>query len=139
MGLQLNGLSTASGDISRTVPPGAYDVAVSKVELVETKGENGKHKMPMIKIQFRIQSGEHDGKSVFDQIVVPNSQMKEFVNTHNLNRIKKICIASGTPAVDDFDPKEWEGKQLKIIVNERTSKLDPSQKNNSVEDYLPCT
>ena len=58
------------------VPFGTYEVKVAKIELGET-GEKSKNPgSPMVKIQFKVLSGEYKGQSIFmNQVVTQGFQL----------------------------------------------------------------
>lgn len=146
MSLNIAGLDTASGDLSRHVPNGPYMVSISKAEMTETKGgldEQGqqKPKLPMLKFQFRIIGGDYEGRVIFDQIVLPSEKAKDSSNRMNANRLKKLGVSSGILAAGstEFRYEDLPGRQLKLIVGIRYDRsTTPPTPQNTVEDYLPA-
>lgn len=130
--VSIKGLNAAKGEGHVVVPMGTYVANIGKVEVVPCKDPSKQ----MLKVMFRINDGsEHNGRPIFDQIVLPGAAMSETANEMSANRIKRLCIAAGISVEgDELDIMSLNGKMVKIEVGIRQYQ---GRDQNEVRDYLP--
>lgn len=110
-------LSKPVGDIKETVlPPGHYAATVKNFEPVESSGNNGKPKRPMLKVQFAVQSAYDD----VDPALLPKDGVsKTLTNNFMLDQefgqiqIKGMLEAAGI----EMDPAQGLGTYLPQLQN----------------------
>jgi hypothetical protein len=85
-------LSTVKATGTQDVlPAGAYDVAATNAEVKETKNGTGKY----IQVEFKVKSGEHEGRKLWTNFNVENSNPQAV--TIGLGQLKAFLIAAKYP------------------------------------------
>lgn len=98
-------IEDASNNSFKEVPHGAYEVAINKLELTESK--NGD---PMVRIWFKIVSGEYKGSLIFmNQVIRKGFQ---------IHIVDELLRSLGTDIDIHFDSYTQYNELLEIIFNE---------------------
>jgi len=131
--IQVEGLQADAGKMNEPIPAGRYLLEVSGIEETETK--QSQPPKPMLKLKYKVQEGEYEGRIVFDNMVLPNTNMGDDANRMARSRLKALINACGISLeADDFDTQDLIGARFIGVVTIRAEKgYDPS---NSVKNYL---
>ena len=103
-GLKKDIEDSASGDF-KEVPCGDYEVAINKLELAESKKGD-----PMVKIWFKIVSGEYKNSLIFmNQVIIKGFQ---------IHIVNELLRSLGTDIDIHFDSYSQYADLLETIFNE---------------------
>lgn len=98
-------IEDAGNNEFKEVPHGAYEVNINKLELGESKKGD-----PMVKIWFKIVSGEYEGSLLFMNQVITRGFQVHIVN--------ELLRSLGTDIDICFDSYSQYGELLETIFNE---------------------
>lgn len=79
----------ASTGVPDPVPPGEYHLSVYSAEVGPTKSGNG----VMLKCQFTVVAGEHEGRKIFAQFNIRNQSAQ--AQAIGIGELKALCLATG--------------------------------------------
>jgi len=122
----------ASSEGRKPVPAGKYHVAITDVELKESKSENNKGK-PMYGIELTVQSGDYEGRKIFDNACLWAGASYTIVQI--VKAMGHDVPANGqgfrVPPVDELIGEEFE---VRVIVEPPKGQYD---EKNAVKGYYP--
>lgn len=132
MRLEVEGLSADAGEKQKPVPPGMYQMIVANVEDKVTKGGDNPGR-PMLAIKAQILGGDHDGRPLFGNFVVPNKAIDDDkAYTFMRSQLKRFCIACGVNVeADGFDTQDLMGKKFTGVTKIKNDRAE-------LDDYLPA-
>lgn len=151
-GLNLD-LSGATESSFEAIPSGWYNATIFDAEMKATKG-GPKAKLPagtpMLNVQFRIDSGEHENRRQFRSYVIAPAKLKDENGKNVVNENKKTTdgILYGFLKAAGFDPDEvksgnfnldldeLKGRKVRIKVGQREYEGDVQ---NEVKDVKAFT
>lgn len=129
-------LSSVRAFGARTVvPTGRYNVVVAAVEATESRAGDG-----MLVIDFEICSGEFDGATLIDRILIQHE--KEKVAKIGLSKIKAILVNGGASNANGLaDTDDMLGLKLSLSVTEDEDSFEDNGKvvettKNNIQGYL---
>jgi hypothetical protein len=123
----LNGVPAEMG--FDPIPKGTY-----LAHIIESKDDTSKNDDLVLKITWMILEGEHEGRKVFDQIMLTGSDKAVAFGNRKL---KTIAVASGHPNPNFIeDSEELHGLPCQIVVGVRTWE---GAERNEVKDYKPAS
>lgn len=98
-------IEDAGNNVFKEVPHGAYEVAINKLELGESKKGD-----PMVKIWFKIVSGEYKESLIFmNQVITKGFQ---------IHLVDELLRSLGTDIDICFDSYSQYGELLETVFNE---------------------
>lgn len=98
-------IEDAGNNVFKEVPHGAYEVAINKLELSESKKGD-----PMVKIWFKIVSGEYKESLIFmNQVITKGFQ---------IHLVDELLRSLGTDIDICFDSYSQYGELLETVFNE---------------------
>lgn len=98
--LDLTNVKSNNNDV---LPEGKYSCAITKAEMADTKSGSGM----MIKAEFRIMDGQHEGRKVFHNFNVQNTNPK--AQEIGLAQLKALMEAAGWKEFKLESPQALEG------------------------------
>lgn len=119
------------------IPAGKYDATIANAEATASKAGN-----PMIKLRWKIRSGDYEGRTVFDQLVfiTPTGDWNQ---DYPLRKIKEFLLAIGysTTFSGQLNPESLIGESCVIKVKVDAGKginpetQEPYPSKNAVANY----
>tara|TARA_R110000744_G_scaffold196160_1_gene315339 strand:- start:10103 stop:10588 length:486 start_codon:yes stop_codon:yes gene_type:complete len=110
------------------VPAGVYNAQITKSEVKETRGGDGKY----LNLTFTVLEGDYVNRNVWARlnIVNANAQTVEIAN----KALATICECCGIDALEDTEQLHNTPMEINVIVKEATAQY-PAQ--NDVRGYTP--
>lgn len=130
--ISVEGLGANAGKMNEPIPVGKYKFRVDLVE--ETQSKSGK---PMLKLKHVVAEGDHMGRVLFDNLVLPNDQQSADANQLATSRVKRFLNALGIVVENDgFNTDDIMGKEFIGVVAIKSDK-DYPEPRNELKDCLP--
>lgn len=134
--LDLSGAKTGQFD---EIPPNWYDAVVSEITPIEIEHDDGKLPMgtPGYNVQFKVDGGEYDGRSVFNRFYLPDpAQYDESKAQTMRGRFADFLVAIG------YSEKDITGGKFKFDVDDvvsRQCRISVGVKDgyNTVRNFKP--
>jgi hypothetical protein len=122
----------ASSEGQKPVPAGRYHVAVTDVELKESKSEANPGK-PMYGIELTIQSGQYEGRKIFDNACLWAGASYTIVQITKAMGLDVPANGQGfrVPKIGELQGQEFE---VRVIVEPAKGQYD---EKNAVKGYFP--
>jgi hypothetical protein len=112
------------------LPPGRYAAAVDDISISVTKNGNGQ----MVGVRWRIVEGAHEGRLVFDQILIVHTSAE--AQRIGRQRFRDMCFACGLSGkVTDLEPLKFKKCWIRVGIERdkdgvypdknRVTRIDP--------------
>lgn len=117
------------------IPAGEYEVIITESEQKETARGDGSY----LSLMLEIQSGEFQGRKLFDRLNLDNPNRKAVEIAQRT--LSQICHATGVLQVKDSS--ELHYKPLVAVVKVRPEREDPVtgkfyDQSNEIKEYKAC-
>lgn len=135
MKFTVNGLAESDGEVFKVAPAGNYKLRVVKVEIAET-GPNSKYPgSPMIKLVTRILEGDHAGKQIFHNLLMPHEKMTADEYNRAVASVKQVTNAIGLDVSDNgLDTEDLFNAEFTGVVSVETKQGQKDQ--NRINEFL---
>lgn len=132
--INIAGLKEASGEVFPTIPAGSYKARITKVEETVTGKDSKNPGSPMLKFTVKLIDAEAQNQQLFMNILLPCQNADAEKNEMSKNRVKRLVIACGLTADDQFDTGDFMGAEFLAVV--ALTEKD-GVKRNEIKDQLP--
>lgn len=134
--LKFSGIEKATGELNQELPPGIYEVMIVNPEVVMTKADSKNPNHPMLKLTMRVVSTEQNGRTLFENVMLPEGLKPEDAEFSN-NKMKAILNAAGVRLDgQDLETADLQGLQFKVEVAHKKDRQDPTKMRARIENYI---
>jgi hypothetical protein len=112
------------------LPPGKYNADLISAEVVSLKSGRGQ----AVAIRWAIYDGEHEGRWLFDQIIIQHDSPEAM--KFGRRKFKDVCIACGiTSPITDVGV--LDGKRATLVVGIEKDKTGEYPDKNRIKRVMP--
>jgi hypothetical protein len=132
--INTTGVQSSDGSNFEPIPDGQY-----LVQIVDFKERQTKNGDPMIAAQMEIVDGDHQGRVIFDNIIIPLGPESKAWGIMGRTKHFLHCIGEPHEGEIDIDPEAWIGRRVKIESHQETYFSTAKNKdvtNAKVKNYI---
>lgn len=128
---QVGGLGQDEGKKREPFPAGKYEMSIASLEETTVKDEKSKNfNAPMLKFKCVVVGGDHDGRIVYHNLVMPPELCVTAEDLDKRARLKRFGNACGVDmSKDGFDTSDFMGQKFLGVINVKKDSFNPDGVN----------